>query len=149
MRNHPEAYDYSGLIIANCNLAEYDSVYFYLNGRYYEITPSMYVIDIGDPAECVMGFTDGSDMFLVGAVMLRNYYSIWDDDNSQMALVPHLESTASVTVGTAPTTVYTVPDYRIPFDYATFATSIGGSYAIMGGLGYLIYEVYFVPIKNA
>lgn len=151
MRNHPEAYDYGGIVTGNCDLGTYDTVYFYLNGRYYGIDPSTYVISDSSlgASECIIGFADGSDMFLIGDVMLRNYYSIWDDDNSQMALVPHLESLATVTVASAPTDIYTVPEYAIAFDYVSFASAIGGTYAVVGGLGYLVYEVYFVPVINA
>lgn len=45
-------------------------------------------------------------MFLLGGAFLKNFYSIWDDENGQMALVPHIHTTATVAVGTAPTAIY-------------------------------------------
>ncbi len=62
--------------------------------------PETYILEyIPEDDECIIGFFDsGGDMFLLGGVFLKNYYSIWDDENAQMALVPHIYTTATVTV---------------------------------------------------
>ncbi len=40
-------------------------------------------------------YTNGKH-FILGIVFLDSYYSIWDDDNSQIALVPNLKTSAKI-----------------------------------------------------
>ncbi len=102
------------------------------------------MVDVEDPSNyCLIGFAKSSEtMFLVGDVMLNNYYSVWDDDNNQMALVPHVESLATVTVATIPDTIYTLPKYAYPFSYGKFGMYVGGSYALTSGMSFLAYFFY-------
>jgi len=78
-------------------------------------------------------------MFLLGGTFLKNYYSIWDDENGQMALVPHIHTTATVTVGTAPTATYEYEpySYEIPVDWSNVLKLVSGPLAAFGGLAWL------------
>jgi hypothetical protein len=65
----------------------YEPVWLLIANKWVEIPPKYFVIDFGNPTYCAMGFTDsGADYYLLGDVFLRPYYSVWDDDNSRMAL---------------------------------------------------------------
>ena len=91
----------------------------YINGAYYGIHPTTYVqpFDPNDRTYCFLTFFDGKSEFLLGEAFLRSYYSIWDDDNSQIAFLPHHESNATVTVGPAPTDAFVIPKDTTSFSY--------------------------------
>ena len=46
----------------------------------------------------------------MGDAFLRNYISIWDEDNKRLGLVPHVQSTATITDGTLSTNVIIADD---------------------------------------
>ncbi len=74
---------YSDAIVASCDRSLYKSVFLLIDNKFYEITPSNYVltVDIGMPGKCLLGFTKFStNRWLVGDVFLRNYYSIWNEE---------------------------------------------------------------------
>jgi len=76
----------------------------YADGKYFEITPANYVlqVDIGVPGKCLVGFTKfGSNKWLLGDVFLRNYYSIWDEETDKIGFVPHITSTANIRLSDA------------------------------------------------
>lgn len=58
-------------------------------GYYYGIDPSTYLIPDGT-GSCSIGLMDyGAEAFLIGNVFQKGYYSIYDDENSRMAFIPH------------------------------------------------------------
>jgi|LauGreDrversion4_2_1035121.scaffolds.fasta_scaffold331870_1 hypothetical protein len=74
---------YSDAIVSSCDRTLYKSVFLYADNKYFEITPSNYVltVDIGIPGKCLIGFTKfSSDRWLLGDVFLRNFYSIWNEE---------------------------------------------------------------------
>lgn len=78
----------------------YDSVYFYMQDYYFEVRPESYLF--GD-VDCFIGFVSTSDeYFLIGDVFLREYYSIWNDDDSTLGLAPHIHTIATMLPGAAP-----------------------------------------------
>lgn len=83
----------------------YPSIFLYIDGNYYEVTPSTFVLtlDVGVPNYCLLAIAPNSaEYWLVGDTFLRNYYTIWDNDNNRMGFAPHSLSTATITVGTLP-----------------------------------------------
>ena len=76
-----------------CDTSKYPSLYFFIDGRYYEIPPSSYIVNQKKSGLCILGIvpTNGKH-FILGVVFLDSYYSILDDDNSQIAFVPNLET---------------------------------------------------------
>lgn len=98
-------YDWSGIPVAPCNLDNYDSLWLMMgNNTWLEIPPEVYVMeyDLGDDWEdwCVIGFTvNTEEYFLIGDTFLRSYYSIHDDENALLGLVPHKNSNATIYVG--------------------------------------------------
>lgn len=46
----------------------------------------------------------------MGDAFLRNYVSIWDEDNKQIGLVPHSSSAATISAGTLSDNVIIVED---------------------------------------
>ena len=61
--------------------------------------------------KCIFGLaSSGSDVrWLMGDVFLRNYYSLWDDENSKFSIAPHPNSVATITTGTKPTLYLKAP----------------------------------------
>jgi hypothetical protein len=152
VQGHSEAvyYSSSGAYTATCDTTTYQSIFMYINGYYYEMTPDTWLYPY-DPTTntCLIGIMDsGSTMFLVGDVFLKNYYSIWDDDNNQMALAPHIYSTATVTAGSAPTATLDInaQPSTIPIDWTSTIAMLSGSFSAFAGLGAMAYFVYFKPI---
>lgn len=89
----------SNFILASCDVTLYKSVFLYVDNKFFEITPANYVlqVDIGIPGRCLIGFTKfGSEKWLLGAVFLRNYYSIWNEETDKIGFVPHITSTANI-----------------------------------------------------
>lgn len=84
--NHSEAKYYStdGLYTGTCDSTKYESFFLYTNGYFVEVTPETYIISIGSTNdECVIGIISSSDYsLLLGDVFLKNFYSIWDNDNA-------------------------------------------------------------------
>ena len=74
-------------------------------GNYYlEIDPWTYIVDIsGDNSYCMIGLVINSDDYwLLGDVLLRNYYTIFNEQDKQIGFVPHKTSNATITSGDAP-----------------------------------------------
>lgn len=91
---------YYPLYLGSCNRALYKSIFLYNNQQdvYLEVTPENYVLaaDIGIPGKCLMGFAANSDNYwLLGDSFLRNYYSIWDEENDRIGFAPKNTATVS------------------------------------------------------
>jgi hypothetical protein len=143
MSDHPEMVVVGEAVLGSCDISTYDSVYFYINGRYYEIPPSAFIIEVSG-GRCALAFVRNTyNLFIMGTSMLFNYYSVWDEDNSQMALVPHLESQATVTTATAPTDIYDLTTRNAyPFSYDKYFLYVWSSYAAYSSFGVLSYYLY-------
>lgn len=109
---------YLPYLVADCDVTKYKSIFLYNTptGTYLEITPENFVLqtDIGIPGYCLLAIVQNDDDYwLLGDVFIRNYYSIWDEENDQLGLAPHITSTATITLGSAPTDflIPTYPDY--------------------------------------
>jgi hypothetical protein len=81
-----------------------------MNGNYFEVTPETFIlstIDTGVAGYCFLGFfSNSADYWLLGDVFLRNYFTIWDDANSQVGFVPSVSSKANIITGaTLPTNI--------------------------------------------
>jgi len=105
LRNVTDWYDWNGIPVSPCDLSLYQSFWLMIgNETWTEIPPEAYVMeyDLGSEWEgwCVLGFTvNTEDYFLLGDTFLRSYYSIHDDDNSRLGLVPHSTSNATIYTG--------------------------------------------------
>lgn len=106
--SHPEAiyYEDYGLAFSSCDLSTYYSLYFLMGDYWYEIPPSAFIFKLSND-ECVIGFGEFfyEDYFLFGDTFLREFFSIYDEENNRMGLVPSTYSTATITAGTPPSTV--------------------------------------------
>lgn len=92
-RYHYEVYSYYGITYGRCDLSTYESVFIFIDNRYFEIVPSTYIISFTDTnTVCAIGFADGGTDWLLGDVFLRNFYSVWDDDSNKLSLAPHIYS---------------------------------------------------------
>jgi hypothetical protein len=94
--------------VATCDLTKLHSIFIYADGNHLEITPASYVLnlDIGMPGKCLMGFTKNSaNYWLMGDSFLRNFYTIWDEENDKLGFATHITSTATIltTTGVVPT----------------------------------------------
>ena len=129
MAQAPSAYiyNYYGLYFGSCDSTLYPQVYYYINGAYYGVHPTTYLIPNDNSSNfCYLGFLDGGDQFILGASFMKGYYSIFDDDNSQVAFLLNVESNATVSVGPAPTEVFK-PSIGVDFSYSTAITSFAGT----------------------
>ena len=108
-----------GQYFVSCDTTTFPSVYFYIDGRYYEILAKSYITGYKANDLCLLGFMPGGlgSYILAGDVFLNSYYSIWDDDNAQVAFVPNLETTARILTDAAPTETL-IPNYGVPFNFA-------------------------------
>jgi hypothetical protein len=84
---------YYPLYLGPCDRSLYSSIFLYNDqGQVYlEITPENYVLsfDVGIAGKCVMGFAaSSSDYWLLGDSFLRNFYTIWDEDNDRLGFAP-------------------------------------------------------------
>jgi hypothetical protein len=100
MKDHPEmTYTNQADLIGSCNRNTYKSIYLYIDTKYYEINPYTYVLDYnsGSPGWCTIAIADSYNNFwLLGDTFLRNFYTIWDDSNRKLGIVPHKTSNASI-----------------------------------------------------
>jgi hypothetical protein len=75
-----------------------------VDGYWLEIPPETYIFDFGSRF-CMLGFglMDIYGYYLFGDVLLRNYYTVWDNENAQIGWTPRTGSSAgSLTAGTLP-----------------------------------------------
>lgn len=87
------------------------SFFLYIDGRYLEITPTSYVLPVGTDnngnAVCAIGIVSSGDSnWLLGDVFLKNFFSVWDDDNGKIRFAPHKHTTSTIVAGNKPATLY-------------------------------------------
>lgn len=133
--------------------AAYPPVYLYMAGYYYGVDPLTYLIpDNTNPSMCFIAIADyGDESFLVGDTFQRGFYTIYDDDNSRVAFLPHNQSKALAYAAAAPSTVFVntttnSSSGNMTFDTFTFVTSIIGSYVSYGPALILLYSYILKPV---
>jgi hypothetical protein len=106
----------SGYTVVRCSSASsMKSFFIYVQGYYLEVTPTTYLLDAGTTATdgsklCIVGIMDGSSTYWLGGdIFIKNFFSVWDDDNNKISFAPHAYTTATITAGTIPTVKFTVP----------------------------------------
>ena len=111
---------YWPLYLGPCDRSKYKSIFFYNDQQeiFLEILPENYVLeyDIGIPDWCLMGFSvNFDDYWLLGDSFLRNFYSVWDEENDRIGFAPKDTATeTTVRSGEAPPTDVVEPDE--PYD---------------------------------
>jgi len=103
------------LYMVTCDYTKFQPVSFYMEGRWIEVHPSTYILNVQvAPPICVLGFQAHADeTFILGAVFLRNYYTVFDMEYSLVGLGPHANSLTvlSVTDRTAPSDTLETMDW--------------------------------------
>lgn len=86
------------------NSAKYESLYLLMGSTWMEIPPTSYLYPVGG-GWCMIGFMQNNDHnWLLGDVFLKNFYTIWDNVNSQVGIGPHKTSASTwVTTSTMST----------------------------------------------
>mmetsp|Transcript_35787 Transcript_35787/g.34810 ORF Transcript_35787/g.34810 Transcript_35787/m.34810 type:complete len:155 (-) Transcript_35787:12-476(-) len=70
-----------------CDLTMFEPVFLELDGYYFEIPPSSYVIDttVDGFKWCDIGFeAEDAESWLMGDTLFRSYYNVWDEENSRL-----------------------------------------------------------------
>ena len=88
------------LYMVTCDYAKFQPVSFYMEGRWVEVHPSTYILNVQvAPPICVLGFQAHADeTFILGAVFLRNYYTVFDMEYGLVGLGPHTNSLTVLSV---------------------------------------------------
>ena len=71
----------------SCDETKFPSFNLRIDGVYFEVTPATYLFDfreLGARSCSVLIYEVEADYWLIGDVFLRNYYSVWDQDNSKL-----------------------------------------------------------------
>ena len=73
------------------------------NGVMFSIPPEEYMLDgaeLGNPGFCIFGVQGGLDasmnMYILGDVFLKSFYSVYDFENRQVGLALHIYSVGTV-----------------------------------------------------
>ncbi|CDW82048.1 asp domain containing protein [Stylonychia lemnae] len=110
-QNHPEHYVKNGIHYGTCDLSTYESIFLYIDSKYFEITPKSFVFDyLHDQSICAIGIVDGGNFWLLGDVFLREYYSIHDDEANRFKLAPHVYSSARIIQSIKPQSLLSIGD---------------------------------------
>jgi len=76
-----------GIHFINCKVSKYDPVDFLIDNHWISIPPQIYVRDLGGKfCSLAIQEIDMVGYWLFGGTLLRNYYSIWDDENARLGL---------------------------------------------------------------
>lgn len=124
------------------------SAFVYMSGYYMEITPSSYLLSVGEFTDgseaCLIGIVGNGDTYwLAGDVFLKNFFSVWDDDNSVIQLAPHKFSSSTFFSGSEPTTTYSSSSSTT--SSLTDILTSGAYLLVIIGASYLIAE-YVLPL---
>mmetsp|Transcript_29144 Transcript_29144/g.21686 ORF Transcript_29144/g.21686 Transcript_29144/m.21686 type:complete len:127 (+) Transcript_29144:995-1375(+) len=76
-----------GTWFINCDLSKYEPLALLIDGSWVELAPEIFVRDMGY-SFCSLGLMeiDYYGYWLMGGTLLRNYYSVWDDQNDRLGL---------------------------------------------------------------
>ena len=130
-----------------------------MGDKWIEVPPSAFIFEI-DTDLCVIAFGEFfyEDYFLFGDTFLREYFTIFDEENNRVGIAPSTLSAATVTAGTAPATTLEPDAETLNVDSSTGSgsteetilnsvwlnmTAVGGTFGLISVLLYLIYVFPF------
>lgn len=93
------------ILTGSCDITKYQSINLFVNDRYFvKLMPESFVIDIGIRGKCFIPIAfNTEDSFIFGEPFFRNFYTIFDDTKSQIALAPSVNFvSSSVVEGVSP-----------------------------------------------
>jgi len=75
------AFNFFGLVICPCTAKSYLPVYLNFGGTYLEVPPQTYLT----PSDfyCTLAFGASSE-WLIGDILFRSYYTVFDEDNGRI-----------------------------------------------------------------
>lgn len=83
------------MYIVNCSSAsKLPSIELLIENHWVEMRPEDYLVkSLNEPKSCMIGLIPSiTDFFVFGDTLMRGFYTIHDDGNSLVGLVPHKRS---------------------------------------------------------
>lgn len=86
-----------GTYWTDCTLSRYESIFLDIGGQFVEVPPSAYIRDVGG-SRCTLaiGTFSFENTWLIGDVLFRNYYNVWDEDNGRIGFALRTGADATV-----------------------------------------------------
>ncbi len=84
---------YQDIFVVPCDLSVYETVSLWINGYWFDIPPSAYILRVNNYPYCALGFKiNGVKNYILGGTFLRSYYAVFDMDRNELGLAPHRTS---------------------------------------------------------
>lgn len=97
-----------GMYYVSCDVTKFQNISLLINDYWFEVPASTYIMNLGSfgGSFCNLGFAlmYNQEMFILGDVFLRNYYSVWDTENNRIgfARMTNGPQVSQITAGTTP-----------------------------------------------
>ncbi len=92
----------AGYLVGPCDPSVYKSFFIFVGGNKIEVRPEIFIMDYDSIVEdlCIITIAENPGNFwLLGDTFIRNYFTIFDEDNKRIGFAPSITSNATITQG--------------------------------------------------